>query len=140
MDQAGKHMAVLSRQFYLFVSHELSETELTAPEMFYLVQLYIRGGLTQEEMSSELCVDKAATTRTIQAMEKKGLVRRECDMTDKRAKKVYLTEKAYAYQDRIRLILQKWEDCITQDMTEQEAVIFTRQLQQMASRARKITA
>lgn len=124
----------------LFFSHELSETELTASELLYLAQLYTKDGLTQEEMSGDLSVDKAATTRTIQAMEKKGLVRREVDSVDKRAKKVYLTEKAYEYETRIREIQKKWVDFITQDMTKDEADKFAGQLKQMAARAKEINA
>lgn len=91
-------------------------------------------------MSGDLSVDKAATTRTIQAMEKKGLVRREVDSVDKRAKKVYLTEKAYEYETRIREIQKKWVDFITQDMTKDEADKFAGQLKQMAARAKEINA
>ena len=77
MDKAGTYVSVLMRQLNLFFGHELAEVEITASELMYLSQLYDRDGLTQEEMAAVITVDKAATTRTIQGMEKKGLVRRE---------------------------------------------------------------
>ena len=94
MDQAGRYISVLMRQLNLFFSHELSEVEITASELMYLSQLYRADGLTQEEMSMEISVDKAATTRTIQGMEKKGLIRREAHEEDRRSKRVYLTDKS----------------------------------------------
>ena len=77
MLKAGTYISVLMRQLNLFFGHELSDVEITASELMYLSQLYNRDGLTQEEMAAVITVDKAATTRTIQGMEKKGLVRRE---------------------------------------------------------------
>ena len=77
MNQAGTYISVLLRQLNLFFSHELSEVEITASELMYLSQLYTRDGLTQDEMATKISVDKAATTRTIQGMEKKGLIVRD---------------------------------------------------------------
>ena len=113
MDQAGRYISVLMRQLNLFFSHELSEVEITASELMYLSQLYRADGLTQEEMSMEISVDKAATTRTIQGMEKKGLIRREAHEEDRRSKRVY---------------------------PESEVEVFAGQLRLMANRAREINA
>ncbi len=108
MDQAGRYISVLMRQLNLFFSHELSEVEITASELMYLSQLYRADGLTQEEMSMEISVDKAATTRTIQGMEKKGLIRREAHEEDRRSKRVYLTDKSKKLEPHIRELQQRW--------------------------------
>ena len=138
MKKAGTHIAVLSRQLNLYLCHELAETEITASELLYLAQLYVRDGQTQEEMASEISVDRAATTRTIQAMEKKGLIRRASDSADKRAKNVYLTDKARSYEMRIREIQASWIEFITQDMNGDQSDLFAKQLEQMANRAKEI--
>ena len=126
------------RQLNLFFGHELSDVEITASELMYLSQLYNRDGLTQEEMAAVITVDKAATTRTIQGMEKKGLVRREAHEENYRAKRVYLTDKAKNAEPRIRALQKKWVDFITQDMTQKEAEVFAAQLKKMAQRAKEI--
>ena len=121
MKQAGTYISVLMRQLNLFFSHELSEVEVTASELMYLAQLYAQDGLIQDEMSNKISVDRAATTRTLQAMEKKGLVRREQDENNHRAKRVYLTEKARELEPRIRELQTRWVDFITQDLTQEES-------------------
>ena len=126
------------RQLNLFFGHELSDVEITASELMYLSQLYNRDGLTQEEMAAVITVDKAATTRTIQGMEKKGLVRREAHEENYRAKRVYLTDKAKNAEPRIRELQKKWVDFITQDMTQKEAEVFAAQLKKMSQRAKEI--
>ena len=138
MNQAGTYISVLMRQLNLFFSHELSEVEITASELMYLSQLYTRDGLTQDEMATKISVDKAATTRTIQGMEKKGLVVRRSNEKDHRSKCVYLTDKAKQMEEHIREIQKKWSDYIMQDMTVSEAELFANQLKQMSVRAREI--
>ncbi|WP_270304550.1 MarR family winged helix-turn-helix transcriptional regulator [Baileyella intestinalis] len=140
MNQAGTYISVLMRQLNLFFSHELSEVEITASELMYLSQLYTRDGLTQDELSTKISVDKAATTRTIQGMEKKGLVVRRSNEKDHRSKCVYLTDKAKQMEGHIRELQKKWSDYITQDMTASEAELFAKQLKQMSVRAREINA
>lgn len=138
MNQAGTYISVLMRQLNLFFSHELSEVEITASELMYLSQLYTRDGLTQDEMATKISVDKAATTRTIQGMEKKGLIVRDSNEKDHRSKCVYLTDKAKQMEGHIRELQKKWSDYITQDMTVSEAELFAKQLKQMSVRAREI--
>ena len=138
MLKAGTYISVLMRQLNLFFGHELSDVEITASELMYLSQLYNRDGLTQEEMAAVITVDKAATTRTIQGLEKKGLVRREAHEENYRAKRVYLTDKAKNAEPRIRELQKKWVDFITQDMTQKEAEVFAAQLKKMAQRAKEI--
>lgn len=140
MKQAGTYISVLMRQLNLFFSHELSEVEVTASELMYLAQLYAQDGLIQDEMSNKISVDRAATTRTLQAMEKKGLVRREQDENNHRAKRVYLTEKARELEPRIRELQTRWVDFITQDLTQEESDTFARQLRMLAQRAREINS
>lgn len=138
MNQAGTYISVLMRQLNLFFSHELSEVEITASELMYLSLLYTRDGLTQDEMATKISVDKAATTRTIQGMEKKGLIVRDSNEKDHRSKCVYLTDKAKQMEEHIREIQKKWSDYIMQDMTVSEAELFAKQLKQMSVRAREI--
>lgn len=138
MLKAGTYISVLMRQLNMFFGHELSDVEITASELMYLSQLYNRDGLTQEEMAAVITVDKAATTRTIQGMEKKGLVRREAHEENYRAKRVYLTDKAKNAEPRIRELQKKWVDFITQDMTQKEAEVFAAQLKKMSQRAKEI--
>ena len=67
----------------MFLNNELEKVDITATELMYLGSLYKKDGITQDELVREYCIDKAATARTIQSMEKKGLVYRKADEVDK---------------------------------------------------------
>jgi DNA-binding MarR family transcriptional regulator len=59
-----------------------------------LIHLYRKDGLTQQELSKLAVKDKASITRLLNVLEKKNIVLRIPDRSDKRSKLVYLTNKA----------------------------------------------
>jgi DNA-binding MarR family transcriptional regulator len=134
MSTIGKNIGILSRQLTLFLNRELADSDVTATELMYLGTLYVQDGITQDDLAKEYCIDKAATTRTIQGMEKKGIVVRKADPADKRAKRVYLTTTAYSYQSRIEEVQRKWMAIADIGMSEEESAVFEKQISDMAER------
>jgi len=63
-----------------------------------LVHLYRRDGQTQQELANIAVKDKGAITRLLNGLEKKNMVLRIPDRTDKRSKLVYLTHKAKEFK------------------------------------------
>ena len=124
----------------MFLNHELEGSEITAIELMYLGYLYKQDGITQDELLKEYCIDKAAKTRVIQKMEKKGLVQREVADGDKRAKKVFLTEKANEYRELIGNIQKKWSEVMwtSLDVTEEDMKIFVKVLASVTERVQQI--
>ena len=104
----------------MFLNNELEKVDITATELMYLGSLYKKDGITQDELVREYCIDKAATARTIQSMEKKGLVYRKADEVDKRAKRVYLTEKGRQLNARIKEIIRDTEIKIMEGISARE--------------------
>ena len=139
MNSFEKNVAVLFRQLNKYLSHVLADTELTASELLYLEHLFLNDGITQEKLSQDLSIDRAATTRTIQSMEQKGLVTRTVHPDDRRAKSVCLTEKGRAYESQLRSTQRQWMNYVMQDLSAQEVRMTNRFLQQMASRAKELT-
>jgi DNA-binding MarR family transcriptional regulator len=64
-----------------------------------LVHLYRKDGQTQQELSTVSVKDKAAITRLLNVLEKKNIVLRVPDRSDKRSNLVYLTHKAKSFRD-----------------------------------------
>jgi DNA-binding MarR family transcriptional regulator len=76
-----------------------------------LIHLYRRDGQTQQELSNIAVKDKAAITRLLNVLEKKNIVLRIPDRTDKRSKLVYLTNKAKEFQkDLVALVEEMLEE------------------------------
>ena len=110
--RVDKSVIVLFRQMNLFLNRELLDEKLTSSDVLYLALLYEQDGRTQDEMAEAYTVDRAATTRSLQGLEKKGLVRREVDTFDRRIRRVYLTEKAMQYRTAIRRMADDLADAL----------------------------
>mgnify|MGYP000082052951 CR=1 FL=1 len=122
--RVDKSVIVLFRQMNLFLNRELLDEKLTSSDVLYLALLYEQDGRTQDEMAEAYTVDRAATTRSLQGLEKKGLVRREVDTFDRRIRRVYLTEKAMQYRTAIRRMADDLADALFEGMSEEEVKAF----------------
>ena len=71
-----------------------------------LVHLYRKDGQTQQELSNIAVKDKAAITRLLNVLEKKNIVLRIPDRSDKRSKLVYLTHKAKEFKSDLIAVVE----------------------------------
>ncbi len=129
MNTIGKNINILYRQFNLFLNHELSGVELNSTDLMYLGTLFIEDGVTQDDLAKDFCVDKAATARSMQNLEKKGIIIRKPDESDRRAKRVYLTDKAYKYKTLMESIQKKWMKICNTPMNDEEVIQFEKNLE-----------
>ncbi|MFN0314694.1 MAG: MarR family winged helix-turn-helix transcriptional regulator [Burkholderiales bacterium] len=65
---------------------------LTRSQWWVLLHLFRNAGVTQSELADILEIEKATLGRLIDRLESNGWLRRESDATDRRAKRIYLTE------------------------------------------------
>jgi len=72
-----------------------------------LVHLYRKDGQTQQELANIAVKDKAAITRLLNVLEKKNIVLRIPDRTDKRSKLVYLTHRAKEFRTDLIAIVEE---------------------------------
>ena len=116
----GRYVSVLYRSAGSYLSKELSRYNIGSGQFTFLLYLYNHHGVTQENMSSHLYIDKGTTARAIKKLEDFGYVYRITDETDRRAFKVYVTEKAQSIKHELYGILEKWNIIITADFTKDE--------------------
>ena len=116
----------------------MSEINISATVLLYLSSLYSKDGITQDDLAQEYSVDKAAVTRTLQLMEKKGLIVRKTNTDDKRAKRLFLTDKAKALEKKLREIQAQWIHEMTKGMEKNSIDNFSKQIDSMVERAKKL--
>jgi len=76
---------------------------LTRSQWWVLTHLYRRAGATQSELASVLEIEKASLGRMLDRLETNGWIRREADSTDRRVRRVYLTEAIGPSMRQLRL-------------------------------------
>ena len=132
----GKFIGILNRQFQMYINTALNDIDLSFSEYIFLVNLYDNEGINQEELSSILFKNKSATARAMKILEEKQfLIRKTCDK-DKRAKRLYLTDKGRESKEYICSLLENWMNFITKGMNGETIDVVANGLQFMAEKTR----
>ncbi|GAA0358928.1 MarR family winged helix-turn-helix transcriptional regulator [Bacillus horti] len=134
-ESIAKWISVLHRQFQVYLNRELKEYDIQSSEYIFLVNLYERDGVSQEKLSESLYIDKAATARAIQRLEKLEYVSRRRDEKDKRAYVVTLTEKGRDVQNVIKEKLGYWTKTLTCELTDAEHQEMLKNIKRMSLNA-----
>ena len=130
-----RQISITYRCAMRFRERELADTGLAGCQTPYLTTLYRHPGISQEEMSRALNVNKSSVTRQLAALEEKGYVRREPSPTDKRSLLVYPTEEALLLKERLFRCYRDWSRYLTQDFTDEEQRILSGLMDRIAARA-----
>ncbi|AKB36655.1 Transcriptional regulator, MarR family [Methanosarcina siciliae C2J] len=125
-------IAHIYRSHLAYMGRELETYRIGSGQFDFLMVLYRRDGISQETLARALKVSKATSTRAIQSLEKEGYVYRQVDEEDRRAYKVYLTEKGKEMRGVILEKLLSFVDALLSDFTPEEKEIFRRLAQKAA--------
>lgn len=129
----GKYISILYRQGNAFLTKKYSKYNIGSGQYMFLIQLYGKDGLSQEELSSRLNIDKGTTARAIKKLEDEGYIIREIDEDDKRAYKIFLTEKAKEIREGFFKILGDWNNILTSGLTAEEVEIVLKLMKKVAN-------
>ena len=116
----GKYISIIHRTGSSFLSKEFSKFNIGSGQYMYLIHLYKNDGLSQEELTEILNIDKGTTAKSIKKLETEGFVMRVKDKNDKRINRVYLTPKALEIKDEFLSSINAWENTITSNLSYAE--------------------
>ena len=135
-ESIGYLTSVLYRKNQLYLNQALKPFDLSSSEMLILHRLCTHGECSQEEVASHLMIDKAAITRAVQSLEKKGWLTRSRSETDKRAFILKPLQKSYDHQTEFLSIMSYWTEFLTDGMSREEVTVLFRLLTSMQERLR----
>lgn len=134
-ESIGRWISLLHRYGNVYINEQLKEYSLGAGQYQFLAILYQNEGLSQDEIACLLKMDKGTTARAIAKLEKEGYVVRKVFNVDKRIKKLYLTEKAHAFESKLTSILLSWINIITKDLSVNDQEYALRLLKKISLNA-----
>ena len=140
-ESLGYWLSCLHRHAKSYFERELSKFGLGSGTHLFLTALFHEDGMNQQELSNNLHIDKATTTRAIKKLVDLGYVRREKDQIDNRAYKIFVTQKAKEIAPEIVEIRRLWTEILSYGFTEQEKETALNLLKRMSNNAvnKKIT-
>src|ERR687893_926031 len=126
-------MPVLARAFKRAVARVEGESGVPGMWWFVLGVLRRRDGLSQGEFLREHEVaDPSQVTRTAQALEADGLIRRERDAEDNRVVRMYLTEEGRGKVAELPQLRERFRERINGVLSDEEVDELRRMLRLLA--------
>lgn len=130
-----KYINTISRITQSYTDGAMVKLNLTSGTYPFLLVLYRKEGINQNEISRELNVDKAMSARSIKKLIDLQYIEKKEDEKDSRAYKLYLTEKGRAIVPEIKKEIQQWIKIITKDFSKDEAELLEELLSRVLNKA-----
>lgn len=128
----------ISRLSSLFVGREMSRLGFGPGQFFFLTALYGEEGVSQDELSKRVGVDKSNTSRALAKLEQYGLIRRQSDPHNHRVKKVYLEDRALRVRNEFKKIQTRWNEALLCGFSETEKRALLSAVKKMAANAETV--
>jgi DNA-binding MarR family transcriptional regulator len=113
----------------------LSPMGLKGCHASYLSEICACPGISQDKLAQKICINKSNVARQAAILEEDGFIIRKPSESDKRCMELYPTEKTLELMPRITGILECWDQCITQELTEEDITMVTAILERMKEKA-----
>ena len=113
----------------------LSPMGLKGCHASYLSEICACPGISQDKLAQKICINKSNVARQAAILEEDGFIIRKPSESDKRCTELYPTEKTLELMPRITGILECWDQCLTQELTDEEITMVTAILERMKEKA-----
>jgi len=108
----------------MYLDRRLKEHDITGSQYTHILVICENPGISQEELSDKLKIDKGSVARTIKLFEKERYITRLVSTEDKRQYQIYPTDEARAVYEKIHGIAIASENRLTKNFTDIEREIL----------------
>jgi MarR family transcriptional regulator, transcriptional regulator for hemolysin len=107
--------------------HPFGLTEATWLPLIYLARA--PAPMRQKELASALALDGSSVVRLLDALEMSGLIERREEDTDRRAKAITLTKRAWPIVEQVEVISRRVRNATLLDLSDGDLAVATRVLE-----------
>ncbi|MDO5538841.1 MAG: MarR family winged helix-turn-helix transcriptional regulator [Eubacteriales bacterium] len=111
---------LMARKSQICIGNALCKYNLTAAEQPFFMALQKYEGITQEELTAIVCVDKAATARVVKSLERKGYLIRVQDEKDRRQNRIYPAGVTRQMGETVRNELLSFDKLLTKGIPQED--------------------
>lgn len=112
----GFALGAAARKLAKFYTKALADRRLTPSQLFFLRQLWREDGLQLRELGWRAQLDATSATWLTDQLERAGLIERKRNDPDRRAVRLWLTEKGQALREALEPELARWEQAIEDEL------------------------
>ena len=117
------YCGAIYRKSQLYIKAALSDRNMSFSDAMVLIYVSANPGTIQDDIGSNLSIDKSVVARSIKSLVALGLLTRTDDVSNQRVKKVYTTEAAKEFSTYWNKIISQWNKTILADLTPEERSI-----------------
>ncbi|WP_248926963.1 MarR family winged helix-turn-helix transcriptional regulator [Paenibacillus hamazuiensis] len=128
-------VSLIYRYGQMYIGERLKHYGIGKGQYIFLNALYREDGLSQEELSRYLKIDKGTTAKALKKLEQQGYVTRKVSDRDKRSYQLFLTEKALGIKEEVRGVLTDWRNMLSYGFSEEEKQLVLSLLERMGDNA-----
>jgi len=133
MHEFMSRFSIIHRQSSIALDRRLKADHITGSQYTHILVICENPGVSQEEISDRLKIDKGSVARTVKQFEREGYVTRLTAAEDKRQYRIYPTDKARALYQKIHGIAVAAEDRLTMGFTDIEREVLKNLLDKVAA-------
>ena len=135
MPQVIRDISKIARYGIQYRNERMEPMGLSGRHANYLTEICANPGISQEQLTQRLNINKSNVARQVVILEEGGFIQRTPCWEDKRVMKLYPTEKALALLPQIQELLDAWQAFLIQDLSEDEQVLLEEMLARIKARA-----
>jgi len=132
-----RFVSILYRYSHMHIARELQPFGLSSGHHPFLLAVYRHPGNSQDAIAEHLVIDKSTTAKAIKVLEESGFIYRIVDSKDRRAHRVFITEKGKEIGAILDQILLKWQETLFQGFSPEEKRIAKNLVKRMAENAKR---
>ena len=132
-----KNCSAFYRLTQMHYAERLKPYGLGAGQQFFLAHIAVHPGVSMAELADRGAYDNGTVTRAVRKLEETGYIRVEPDERDRRAKRLYPTEKGSAMLETIWQMRVAWFQAVTDGLTDEEKAQVDALLERLAANARR---
>ncbi len=132
-----RSFGVLYRTFVQYMTNEVAIQDVSFSDSMFLVTIGEKEGISQEEISSLLAIDKAAVARSVKNLVANGYARVEKFEGNKKTKRLFLTDEGRSLYASILKSQHGWLDAMLKDLQKSQRESFIGNLEIMSQYAKE---
>jgi DNA-binding MarR family transcriptional regulator len=136
MAQLDQHVCFLldvaTRRITKFYNRRLRRFGITYNHLFILSCLWEQEGVHVKDLATQLCLDSSSLTGHLDRLERVALVVRQDDPDDRRAVRVFLTEKGWRLKAQLEPISEELKETLQRGVPPERVAALRVALQNMS--------
>lgn len=135
MDHITKLISMIERTHLQYRNAAFQQLGIKGYQYSYLIQICRCPGISQEQLTKQIHLDKSNVARSLAQLEEAGFLTRQADPSDQRRWQIFPTEKATAILPAILETLSKQRAFMLEPFTDEEQLQFQKYLRLLYERA-----